>query len=185
MNTFNRFLGIVVAVALMAVGLGLFLVAAGVVTPGQLGPFGNAAYLFDTAGRRGAVELGAALVFLAGLLLLIAEVGLWGRRSRRVLVKHDEMGRVSMDLDGIEELVVREAKRIGGVLGIRSRVDEDKDGLQIVEWVSVAPDASVPDLSRELQERTKNVVERYVGRPVHEVRVDARLAPAEKRRGSA
>ncbi len=182
MNTFNRILGIVLAVAVMAAAVGLFLVAANVVTPGQLGPFGRAAFLFDWTGQSAAVQLGAGLAFLAGLLLFLAEVGTWGRRERRVLIRHDEMGKVSMDVDGIEELVRREARRIGGVLGIRSRVDENKEGLQIVEWVTVAPDASVPELSRELRERTKNVVERYVGRPVREVRVDARLAPAEKRR---
>lgn len=178
MNTFNRILGIVLAVALMAGGAALFLLAAGVIGPGEYGPM---AWQFDAMGRRAPVQLVAGLAILAGLLLLLAEIGTWAGGGRRVLIKHDELGRVSMELDGVEELVSREARRIGGVLGVRSRVDKHKEGLEIVEWVSVAPDASVPELSRELQERTKNVVEHYVGQPVREVRVDARLANEKPR----
>jgi hypothetical protein len=181
MNVFNRILAILIAAAVMTGAVVLFLVAANTLTPGQLGVFGPVVNLFDWAGQPGAVQAGATAAFLLGLLLLIAELRRGDRREKRVTIKHDEMGIVSVDLAGIEELVSREARRVGGVQDVRSRVGETKNGLEIVERVSVAPDANVPEVSRELQERTKQVVEHHVGRPVSEVRVDARLARPEKR----
>lgn len=181
MNTFNRILGVLLALAVMVPAVCVFLVAVNAIGPEQLGPFGPSVSAFGQM-RPTAVAAGAAVAFLLGLLLLIAELTTLGDRRKRVVVKDDEMGKVSVSVDGIEELVSREARRVGGVREVRSRVDQNKNGLQIVEFVSVAPEASVPDLSRELQERTRNVVEHYVGRPVSEVSVDARLARPEKAR---
>jgi uncharacterized alkaline shock family protein YloU len=181
MNIFNRILAIAAAVAVMAVAAGVFLAASRLAAPGQLGALGPVVSLFDWAGQPALAQFGAAIAFFAGLLLLIMELRTGEGRRKRITVKHDELGIVSVDLGGIEELVTREARRVGGVQDVHSRVEETKNGLEIVERVDVAPDANVPEVSRELQERTKNVVEHHVGRPVSEVRVDARLARPEKR----
>lgn len=183
MNTFNRILGVLLALAAMTAAAGVFVAALRVIAPAQLGAAGSAIHLFDWANRPGPVAAGAAAVFLAGLALLAAELATAGRgRRQRVMVKDDEWGTVSVTMDGIEELVTREARRVGGVRDVRSRVAQDKGGLRIVERVAVAPEASVPEVSRELQERIRSVVEHYVGRPVSEVRVDARLARTAKPR---
>jgi uncharacterized alkaline shock family protein YloU len=77
----------------------------------------------------------------------------------------------------VRELVDREAGRVVGVMEVRSRVEEDPAGLRILCRVSVDPTLSVPEMTQELQERVKAVVEHHLGRPVAEVSVDAQAAP--------
>lgn len=107
MNTFNRILGVLLGLGLMGAGAPVLLAAAGVVTPAW--PFAD---LLDWAGRSTAVAAGAGAL-AAGLVLLIAEIATATGRRKRVVVKDDEMGTVSVSLEGIEELVTREARRAG------------------------------------------------------------------------
>ena len=71
----------------------------------------------------------------------------------------------------------REAGRVAGVMEVRSHIEEDPAGLRILCRLSVDPTGSVPEMTRELQERLKAVVEHHLGRPVTEVSVDAQVAP--------
>jgi uncharacterized alkaline shock family protein YloU len=70
------------------------------------------------------------------------------------------------------------------VMEVRSRVEEDPAGLRILCRVSVDPNANVPEVTQDLQQRLKAVVEHHLGRPVAEVSVDAQVAPlVSDRRG--
>jgi len=92
-------------------------------------------------------------------------------------LKQDGLGRVTVARDGVRELVDREAGRVAGVMEVRSHIEQDHAGLRILCRLSVDPTRSVPDMTQELQERLKGVVEHHLGRPVAEVRVDAQVAP--------
>jgi uncharacterized alkaline shock family protein YloU len=94
-----------------------------------------------------------------------------------VLLKQDGLGRVTVTRDGVRELVSREAGRVAGVMEVRPQVEENRNGMRILCRTSVDPAASVPELTRELQERVKAAVEHHLGRRVTEVRVDAQLEP--------
>jgi hypothetical protein len=174
MNTFNRVLVVVIAAVAVAAAAAVILIAAGLLTPAQLGPFGPAVNLLAWQGQPALTGAIAALVLAGGILLLVAELRTAGR-TRRLLVKHDELGAVVADVDGIEALVAREGRRVGGVREIRPRVDEKNGKILITERVAVARDANLAEVSRELQARTKSAVEHHIGRPVAAVRVNATL----------
>ena len=172
----NRILIIAIAAAGAILAACVFLVAVGAVSTEQLGALGWLPNQFDWERRATLTAMIAALAFLIATALFVAEVRAGGHRGRHLLVIDDQFGRVVVALRGVEELVRQEAGRVGGVRDVvRSRVGETKEGLRVEQRVSVAPDANVADLSRELQQRTKSAVERFIGRPVSEVHVDAHL----------
>ena len=117
------------------------------------------------------------MLFLLGLLLLLLELRPPAREEPQVLLKQDGLGRVTVTRDGVRELVSREAGRVAGVMEVRPQVEENSKGMRILCRTSVDPAASVPELTRELQERVKAAVEHHLGRRVTEVRVDAQLEP--------
>jgi lysylphosphatidylglycerol synthetase-like protein (DUF2156 family) len=173
MNLFNRILAIAIAAAAAAFAVCVFLVAVNWITPAQLGALAWVPNLFAWQTRATAVAIGAAIAFLAAIALLYAEFVFQRDRSSHMLIKHDELGSVIVARHGIEDLVTREAGRVRGVQEAHSSINEGKTGLRIAERLTVAPDANIPALSREVQERIKSAVERYIGRPVAEVSIDA------------
>jgi hypothetical protein len=122
--------------------------------------------------------LGVSLVLvLAALLLLFIELRPEPRAAPMITLKEDGLGRVTVAVDGVRELVDREAGRVAGVMRVRSHVAEEPQGLRIWCRISIDPASSVPDLSRELQERLKVAVEHHVGLAVIQVCVDTQVAP--------
>jgi hypothetical protein len=101
MNAFNRLVMLIIALLLIAVPVLLLLVGLGVLPASQVSPFyrpaldslGNLASVFSyDAGARTVVGLIGLLVFLVALFLLLKEIPLGRRISRRVLIE-DEPGR--------------------------------------------------------------------------------------------
>jgi len=182
-NIFNRVLAILFGLLIVAGATYLLLVVGGWVSPEQFSQWSPNIVAFfqksDTLVRIGSA-VGCVFFALVGLLLLFLELRPDPHGSKRLLLKQDALGSVTVAVSGVEELVSREAGRIEGVMEVTSRIKEAKDGLHILGLISVAPEASVPDLAQEFQERIKAAVQRYVGRAVTEVRVDAQLAPLNR-----
>ncbi len=182
MSVFNRLLIILLDLLLLVAAGAVLLTALGVTQPEQLAPtpwFVNRLVPFtqlDPTSWRRVVGVSVVLL-LVGLLLLFLELRPGPREAPRMTLKQDGLGRVTMARDGVRELVDHEASRVAGVMEVRSRVEEDPAGLRILCRVSVDPTGSVPEMTQELQERLKGVVEHHLGRPVAEVRVDAQVAP--------
>jgi len=181
-NVFNRLLIILLDLLLLVVAGAVLLVALGLTRPGQIAPtpwFVDRLVPFTqldptTWGWTVGVSI---VLLLVGLLLLFFELRLGPREAPRITLKQDGLGRVTVVRDGVRHLVDREAGRVAGVMEVRSHVEEDPAGLRILCRLSVDPTRSVPELTQELQERLKGVVEHHLGRPVAEVRVDAQVAP--------
>jgi len=182
MTVFNRVLIILLDLLLLVATGAVLLVSLGLTQPGQLAP---TAWFYDrllgftqldSASWGWTVGVSGAL-FLLGLLLLVLELRPPPREEPQVLLKQDGLGRVTVTRDGVRELVSREAGRVAGVMEVRPQVEENSKGMRILCRTSVDPAASVPELTRELQERVKAAVEHHLGRRVTEVRVDAQLEP--------
>ena len=182
MRVFNRLLIILLdLLLLMAVGA-VLLTAVGVTQPGHLAPtpwFADRLVPFTQLDPTSwSWTVGISLVlFLLGLLLLFLELRPGPGDAPRITLKQDGLGRVTVSRDGLRELVDREAGRVAGVMEVRSQVEENPAGLRILCRLSVDPTGSVPEMTQELQERLKAVVEHHLGRPVAEVSVDAQVAP--------
>ena len=182
MNVFNRLLIVVLDLLLLIAAGAVLLTAVGVVKPQQLAP---TPWLRDRLIPFTQLEptswnwtVGASIVLLLlGLLLLFFELRPGPREAPRITLKQDGLGRVTVARDGVRKLVDREAGQVAGVMEVRSRVEEDSEGLRILCRLSVDPTKSVPEVTQELQERAKMAVEHHLGRPVAAISVDAQVAP--------
>lgn len=187
MDTFNRWLVVVVDLSLVAAAVIVLLITLGLVSPAALVPTpwlaARLAGLTDLAPATQEWTLATCLVLLVlGFLLLYYELR---PAAPRVMVKQDAMGTVTVARDSIRELVSRESGRVPGVMEVSARVREDRHGLRILERVSIDPGASVLEVTEELQRRVKVAVEHHLGRPVAEVSVATQVAPLSNRRPSA
>ena len=182
MNVFNRLLIVVLDLLLLIAAGAVLLTAVGVVKPQQLAP---TPWLRDRLVPFTQLDptswnwtVGASIVLLLlGLLLLFFELRPGPREAPRITLKQDGLGRVTVARDGVRKLVDREAGQVAGVMEVRSRVEEDSEGLRILCRLSVDPTKSVPEVTQELQERAKIAVEHHLGRPVAAISVDAQVAP--------
>jgi hypothetical protein len=180
---FNRLLAILLALVLLVTASAALLTTLGVLQPNQVAPAGSwfvdrlAPFTrFDATTSNLAVGIALALIVLA-LLLLVLELRQGPRRERRITLKEDAVGRVTVALDGLRELADREAGRVAGVLRARSQVEDQPAGLEIACRLTVDPECSVPDMTQELRERLKAAVEHHTGLVVTRVSVDADVAP--------
>jgi hypothetical protein len=182
MALFNRLLIILLALVLLVTALAALLTTLGVIQPAQLALAGS--WFVDRVlpfsqldPTTGSLTVGVCLVLiLLALLLLFLELRPGPRESRRITLTDDDLGRVTVALDGLRELADREARRVEGVLTARSKVEQEPPGLRIACRVSVDPAISVPDMTQALRERLKTAVEHHVGLVVSHVSVDAQVA---------
>ncbi len=183
MNVFNRLVLILLALALLVSASAVLLTTVGVAQPAQAAPAGQwfvdrltPFVQLDPSLWGLAVVVCAALIVLA-LVLLVVELRVRSRANRRLTLKQDDLGRVTVALDGVRELVDREACRVAGVNRARSEVRPEPTGLQIDCQVSVDPASNLPEMTGELRTRLKAAVEHHVGLAVTQVSVDAQVAP--------
>ncbi len=185
MNTFNRLLIILLALVLLVAAGAVLLTTLHVTQPMQIAPspwFADRLLPFaqlepTLADWTVGVSLGLIVV---ALILLFLELRPAPRAASRITLKEDGLGRVTVSLAGVRELVDREAGQVEGVTRVHSQVDPEPNGLRILCQIFVSPTSSVPDLTRELQERLTGAVQHHVGLAVSEVSIDAQVAPARR-----
>ncbi|HEX5385625.1 MAG TPA: alkaline shock response membrane anchor protein AmaP [Gemmatimonadales bacterium] len=185
MDRLNRVLVLIADVVLLFVAGSVAAVALGAVPPSfRYTPWlssGVAALHGASSAVRAWTAVIAALVFL--LALAFAWFELRPRSGRRLVIKDDDLGQVTVARDSVREIAIHEARRVPGVRDVRARVSGAADGFRIEQHVTVDPSVSVPELARALQARVKQAVEHHIGRPVAQVDVETRLArPAPRRR---
>jgi hypothetical protein len=180
---FNRLLIILLALVVLVTTIAALLTTLGLIQPVQLALAGS--WFIDRLipftqldPMTGTLTVGVCLVLIVlALLLLFLELRPGPREARRITLKDDDLGRVTVALDGLRTLANREATRVDGVLRARTQVEQEPPGLRIACRVSVDPASSVPDLTQTLRERLKAAVEHHVGLKVSHVSVDAQVAP--------
>jgi hypothetical protein len=121
-NAFNRLVMLIIALLLVAVPVLLLLIGVGILPASQVSPYyrpvldslGNLASVFSyDAGARTVVGLVGLLVFLVALFLLLKEIPLGRRISRRVLIE-DEPGRETAITAGAVRQLAEAAARAAG-----------------------------------------------------------------------
>jgi uncharacterized alkaline shock family protein YloU len=186
MNALNRILVILVDLCVLALLALVALVTLGAIAPEALVSPELAAQLramlpVSTAARVATVAVAVAL-FVLGLILLYYELRPRQPRERRVTLRDDGTGRVTVAIDGLRAMASRAASALPGVRDARSDITDSGQTLRVAGRVLVDPGASVPDVAREVQERVRAVVEHTLGRPVSEVRIDAAVARPDQQR---
>jgi len=126
-----------------------------------------------------AIAIAAGLLVLA-LVVLIAELTP-PARDKKLTIKEDDLGRVTVSQNGLRRLVDREAALVPGVMEARSELDESKQGLRVKSRVSVDPGSDLQQLTDQVRDRIKGALERHFGR-VAEVAVDAQIEPLNRKK---
>lgn len=190
MNIFNRIVMILASLLLFAFGAVTFMLLSGVMVPNNT--YLRALVTLYTAMRAAALISGtggnlpviiALIMGVVGLVVLILELLPLGRIFRRpeakqYVVRHDELGQVTVERPMVRALVQHEVETTPGVLRTESPTIKDApDGLHVATRASLAWDADAPSVGQNLQERIKESVQTHLGLPVAEVRVTAQSVP--------
>ncbi len=178
MNFFNRLVMLILALLLIAVPVLLLLVGLGILPASQASPYyrpvlgslGNLASVFSyDAGARTVVGLIGLLVFIVALFLLLKEIPLGRRISRRVLIE-DEPGRETAITAGAVRQLVEAAAREAGAASPTCRLATERRSYE------VSCDIRVPRSQNftELATRTRDNIQRTLEEqqvPVRDVEV--------------
>lgn len=184
MNILNRVLVILFTLLVIAASSLVLAVTLELVAPQRLGvpllsdvlePFAE----LQPPPQTVAIAIAAGLLVLA-LVVLIAELTP-PARGKKLTIKKDDLGRVTVSENGLRRLVDREAALVPGVMEARSELYESKQGLRVKSRVSVDPGSDALQLTDQVRDRIKGALERHFGR-VAEVAVDAQIEPLDRKK---
>lgn len=179
----RRFVTGSVGLALMAIGLGLVLTAAGALVVGPLDLMGlmMSADLasFELPARIGWIVIGGSGVIVGSFLLAVAiHVP---RAQKVVLIRFDAFpggGELTMSLQAIRALVSRACLETQGVCHATPDIVLRRRGWSIDCDLTVSDDAELRLLGGAVREHIQKTVERHTGLPVARLRINSALALA-------
>jgi len=119
--------------------------------------------------NRMALGVSAAIILLVSLRFVY--YGFVRPRPEKRIRHETEFGSITVAHRAIDNLVTRTIKRVAGVREVKTRIDNTEAGLAVALKVVVSPDASIPDISREIQQTTSSYIKTVIGTDVASVRV--------------
>ncbi|SRR6266581_2780127 len=187
MHIFNRIVMILLSLVAIAFSIFVFLLVGGVVRPTQISPGGlllGLWSLFAQLNQTNAVIAAVvfALVVIVALILLIFELGIFGREPAQFVVREDSLGKVTVARDSVRKLVGYESKAVPGVIETRQAVDKGRDGLRVHVRALLLPEVDAPEVGHALQEKVQQSIQVHIGLQVAEVQVATQLEPFDKPR---
>ena len=167
MNALNRLVMLIVALLLIVVPVLLLLVGLGILPASQVSPYyrpvldslGNLASVFSyDAGARTVVGLIGLLVFLVALFLLLKEIPLGRRISRRVLIE-DEPGRETAITSGAVRQLAEAAARDAGADSPTCRLATERRGYEVSCDIRVPRSQNFTELATRARENIQRALE--------------------------
>lgn len=112
-------------------------------------------------------------VVVSGLLLLVGLLLLMRPRERRIREFRTSAkgGAILISQEALQEIIVRSATALSGVIKVQSSLRELEKGLEITVFCQFEQGVVIPQTSGELQTKVKEDVELYTGITVTEVKV--------------
>lgn len=105
----------------------------------------------------------AALILAGGRLFWVSVAGSSGKRVKHVVLAEREAGQVTMSVLAVENLVEKLASQVDGVKEVKPRLFRKGERTGVRLKVAVSPDISIPEVSREVQNRVKEKVLEVTG----------------------
>lgn len=177
MDSFNRFIVILLALAIGGAAVVAVLVTVGVLGVDNL-PTGwfepQIQWLSDASGTTLAIVVAISVaVAVLMLALILAELATLGR-DHRFVVSSEQGGATTVSGESVRSLAEHVAGDVRGVNNVQCRVGERENGMSIActAWVDLG--SSLPDLSRQIRDDVKRVAEETTGLPVTSMDVDLR-----------
>jgi uncharacterized alkaline shock family protein YloU len=120
--------------------------------------------------NRWIVGSASGVVILLALLLIIMSAQ--GRpRFRELLIQDSALGRVDISEAALQDMILRTARHIREIRDIKPYLRYEREGLVVVLHLKVHPDASIPELSREVQLEVQKCLEEKAAIHVQNVQV--------------
>ncbi|AFV11840.1 alkaline shock protein 24 [Thermacetogenium phaeum DSM 12270] len=130
-------------------------------------------------GNRWAVAAVSAFLVLMALWILMA--ALRRPREHEVIIRESLLGRIEIAATALESLIRRAARQVRDVREVKPILRSDREGLVVLLHMNINPDANLPDISQEVQERVQEYLEKKAGVQVSQVQVLIRSVAAEQR----
>lgn len=184
MNAFNRLVMAALAVILLALAVAVLLVVTGALAAGSVAPGGllaDLAHRLTADGTDQAVATAvSAVVALGALVLLWLEIRP-PRRSQPFVVSDTEVGRVTVERDGVCRLAEKTATDLREVSACRtSLADGEGDAGVLVRCVlTITAGSVVRDVAGEVQRLVREVIETQAGLKVAAVTARVRIGTTE------
>lgn len=115
------------------------------------------------------VVLLGVVFFLASVRLLVT--GVTSGRGRQTIIQETSLGQVQISLAAIEHLVQKVTRQIKGVRSVKTYIVNTAQGICIHLKAVVSPDACIPTISDEIQNRVKNYIHHVVGTQVADIQI--------------
>lgn len=122
----------------------------------------------DIAGSKEAALVGFVF-FLVSVRLLV--MGVIPRGIRQTIVQETALGKIQISLSAIENLVQKVARQVKGVRGVKSYILNKEQGICVHIKIVVSPDANIPELSDEIQNRVRSYITNVVGTQVADIQI--------------
>lgn len=180
MNAFNRLAVVLMALAVLAAAVGVFLIVADLVSPNDVMADNwlrdQLRELDRLPGARGAATIGStvAAAVIAALILVLESLPLW--RRERLFAADAEGKSFRMDAYSVRQVVEGAATQIEGVRETVAELRGSSEGLQIRCRVTLDPSASMREAGPELHQQIKAAVEGMTGVQVADVQLKLEYA---------
>jgi hypothetical protein len=174
MNAFNRAFMVLLSLALAAGGLFVFLLVSGLMSDTFMtSPEYIRLAQFVRTTSEGADPLwmaGSLGALVVGVGLFFAELPLRKPRAKKLTLRTDAAGTVTVSMSGLRRLSEHVIGAVPGVERVQTEANADHKGLSLDCHLQLAPDTNAPDLAAEVRELVSSSMEQHIGRPP--VRVD-------------
>lgn len=125
-------------------------------------------------------------VAVASALLVLMAIWILGMavqrpRQREVVIRETLLGKIEIAATALESLIRRAARQVQDVREVRPVLRSDREGLVVFLHMNVNPDANLPDISQEVQEKVQDYLEKKAGVQVSRVQVLIQSVAADQR----
>lgn len=128
--------------------------------------------------RWGAALVSAFLVLIAVWILCTV---VQRPREHEVIIRESLLGKIKIATTALESLIRRAARQVRDVREVRPVLRYDREGLVVVLQMNVNPDANLPDVSQDVQDKVQEYLEKKAGIQVHQVQVLIQSVTADSR----
>ncbi len=172
---FDRVILAIYTISLGIASLGLILLAFGWRTPLE--------YIRTSALTiPGRIEIGIIGLVLVVVSVRLVGVGISGSPRRRAIKHELALGDVRISVSAVEGMVQRLVRNVAGVRDASAVMERWEDGLSVRVRATVGPGEPVTDLSATIQDAIRTQVQRVIGMPVKQVRIEINHISPETRR---
>ena len=160
----GRFMHFLFAVLFLAVSLGLVLITIGWTTPLELL---TAAY--NVSQVRIAFGVTGGIMIIVALYVFLLSI-FW-HPAQHAAIKISSLGDINISFRAIENMIQQVAQSIRGVRHIEPIIRSTSKGVYVYLKAVIGPEINIPDASKALQDKVKEVLESYAGLKVVEIQI--------------